>query len=187
MALTALVEALDRGYERRRELGGVLTTVRRQAEQDRLTGLHNRHYLDRFLGSAAGGSALMLCALLVDVDHLKTINDQCGHAAGNAALSAVAEVLRRTTREDDVVVRWGGDEFLVLLPGTAPEAGLDVARRIVARVREARMPEPWVPVPLSVSVGVSPANPAALPLQQLDEALYAVKAAGRNAAQLVVA
>lgn len=186
-ALTALVDALDHGYERRRALGDALTTARRQAEEDRLTGLHNRHYLERFLGSASDGSVLMLCALLVDVDHLKAVNDGWGHGAGDAALSAVAQVLRRATRDDDVVVRWGGDEFLVLLPGTGPEAGLGVARRIVAEVRTAQLPEPWATVPLSVSVGVSPANPASLPLTQLDEAMYAVKAAGRDAAGLVVA
>ena len=185
-ALTALVEALDRGYDRRRALGDALTTVRRQAEQDPLTGLHNRHYLERFLGSATDGSALLLCALLVHVDHLKTINDRWGHGAGDAALSAVAEVLRRTTRPDDVVVRWGGDEFLVLLPGADPDTGLAAAGRIVLEVRATRMPEPWASVPLSVSVGVSPASPASLPLPQLDEALYAVKAAGRDAAQLVL-
>jgi diguanylate cyclase (GGDEF)-like protein len=185
-ALTALVDALDRGYDRRRALGAELTTVRLQSEQDRLTGLHNRHYLERFLGSASDGSALMLCALLVDVDHLKTINDTFGHGAGDAALSTVAAGLRRMTRPDDVVVRWGGDEFLVLLPGTDPEAGLTIGRRIVADVRAATMPEPWAAVPLSVSVGVSPANPASLPLAQLDQALYAVKAAGRDAARLVI-
>ena len=185
-ALTALVDALDRGYNRRCALGSELTSVRLQSEQDRLTGLHNRHYLDRFLGSASGGSVLTLCALLVDVDHLKTINDSWGHGAGDAALSSVAGVLRRMTRPDDVVVRWGGDEFLVLLPGADPEAGLAVARRIVDAVRAATMPEPWATVPLSVSVGVSPANPASLPLTQLDKALYAVKAAGRDAAQLAI-
>ena len=185
-ALTALVEALDRGYDRRRALGETLTTVRRQAEQDPLTGLHNRHYLERFLGSAPDGSALLLCALLVDVDHLKTVNDRWGHGAGDAALSAVAEVLRRTTRPDDVIVRWGGDEFLVLLPGVDADAGLALADRVVVAVRAAQPAPPWACVPLSVSVGVSPASPAALPLQQLDRALYAVKAAGRDAAQLVV-
>lgn len=186
-ALTALVEALDRGADRRRALDDALTTVRQQAEQDRLTGLHNRHYLERFLGAAAGGSALTLCALLVDVDRLKEVNDALGHGAGDAALSAVAEVLRRSTRDDDVVVRWGGDEFLVLLPGASADVGMVVARRIVAGVRDVRLPAPWDAVPLSVSVGVSPADPTALPLAQLDEALYAVKSAGRDAARLVVA
>lgn len=184
-ALTALVQALDQGHERRRALGDALTTVRRQAEQDQLTGLHNRHYLERFLGSGADGSALTLCALLIDVDHLKSLNDRWGHGAGDAALWTVAQVLRGATRVDDVAVRWGGDEFLVLLPGTSPEGGLNIARRIVSSVRTARMPEPWTEVPLSVSVGVSPANPADLPLQLLDEALYAVKASGRDAARLV--
>lgn len=186
-ALTTFVDALDRGYDRRRSQGLELTSVRLQSEQDRLTGLHNRHYLDRFLSSASGGSVLTLCALLVDVDHLKTINDTWGHGAGDAALSTVAKALRRSTRPDDVVVRWGGDEFLVLLPGTDPEAGLAVGRRIVDAVRAAAMPDPWATVPLSVSVGVSPADPASLPLTQLDQALYAVKAAGRDGARLVIA
>lgn len=183
-ALGVLVEALDTGVRRRRELDSALSTVRRQAEQDRLTGLHNRHFLERFLGGAGDGSALRLCALLVDVDRLKSLNDRCGHAAGDAALSAVAAVLRATLREDDVAVRWGGDEFLVLLPGAGADAGLDVAMRVVEGVRAARLPEPWADVTLSVSVGVSPADPSALPLARLDEALYAVKGAGRDGFRL---
>jgi diguanylate cyclase (GGDEF)-like protein len=177
-ALTVLVEALDAGVRRRRELDLALSTVRHQAEQDRLTGLHNRHYLERFLGTAAAGSVLRLCALLVDVDRLKALNDECGHAAGDAALTAVAAVLRESVREDDVVVRWGGDEFLVLLPGAGTDAGRAAAQRVVEGVRRARLPEPWADVPLTVSVGVSPADPTALPLARLDEAL--VRRQGRR-------
>lgn len=105
-----LVDALEAGGRRYRRLQRDLAETSTKAEQDQLTGLHNRHYLERFLGSQTTPAALLV--MLVDVDDLKTVNDTCGHAAGDAVLTAVARVLRGVSRDGDVVVRWGGDEFM---------------------------------------------------------------------------
>ncbi len=145
-----------------------------------LTGLHNRRYLSRFMSSPTLDSPVRLTALLVDLDGLKDINDVYGHTAGDAALVAAAQSLLQVTRPQDVVIRMGGDEFLLVLPGLDSTAGVQVGERILESLSSVRLPTPWDRVALSASIGVAMVPPHGLPLELLDAALYAGKRAGGN-------
>src|SRR5690606_28138253 len=112
------------------EIQALQFQLKQQAERDPLTGLFNRRYLtatmDRELARVRReGRPLSL--MLIDVDHFKSVNDVLGHQAGDECLIRLATLLRINTRESDVVCRWGGDEFLVLLPTLPCEAALERA------------------------------------------------------------
>ena len=124
-----------------------------------------------------------LAVLLVDLDNLKTLNDQYGHEAGNAALRAMGEVFREELREVDFAARFGGDEFVALLPHQTAAEAMVVAERL--RLRLASRPWPW-PQPLTLSVGIAAMEgsvhvqgPPSL-ISAADAALYRSKHKGRN-------
>jgi diguanylate cyclase (GGDEF)-like protein len=156
---------------------------------DPLTGLANRRRLrsqfDEELNRAARyGTPLAL--LLVDLDRLKDINDKAGHAAGDRALQAIAEGLRRSCRTTDLAARYGGDEFVVLAVNTTATEALALAHRIRSNVRRLGASEK-VGGRLSVSVGAADLERAATPTFEAlhaaaDEALYQAKASGRDRA-----
>jgi diguanylate cyclase (GGDEF)-like protein len=177
-----LVTSLEAGQQRLSRLRSQLEDVHSIAERDQLTGLNNRHYLERYLGG--GDRPADLVTMLVDVDNLKSVNDTHGHRAGDAVLSAVADTLRRYSRSGDVTVRWGGDEFLMLVPGLDPAMGLAFAQRIAIAIRASHPEPPWAHLPLSVSIGVCPTKRTILPLDRLDAALYSVKRSGKGHASL---
>ncbi len=156
---------------------------RERAEHDSLTGLGNRRFLERFLSASTPGTAGTVAALMVDIDNLKTINDMYGHLAGDAAINSVARSLVESTRPQDVVVRFGGDEFVVLLPGLDEDAAMRVGERIVGEVSAQRLPDPIQGVALGVSVGVRVSPAWALDFAELDEALYSAKSAGKGRVQ----
>ncbi|RJQ74658.1 diguanylate cyclase [Pseudonocardiaceae bacterium YIM PH 21723] len=186
-----LQEGLGQALEQRRlavQAQRLALAAQQAAARDPLTGLVNRLGLERqapvlLESTAARGRVPWL--VLVDVDWFKDVNDNAGHAAGDAALREVAQILRKETRAEDLVCRWAGDEFVVLLTGSGDdrnEAGPVVAERIRAAVAghhwklvigETRQP--------TVSIGVA-AGPA--DLDQLfaaaDLALYRAKRLGRN-------
>lgn len=175
-----MITSIEAAHQRSDSLSELLRVERLLSELDPLTGLHNRLYLERFLDSPVQDSPLKVTALLVDLDGLKVINDSSGHLAGDAALSAVASALREVTRPQDVVVRLGGDEFLVVLPGLDAQAGVGVGERIVKHLAETELPTPWQALTVSASVGVAVAGPNRIPLDRLDKALYAVKRSGKG-------
>jgi diguanylate cyclase (GGDEF)-like protein len=156
------------------------------ARTDALTGLHNFRALQSKLDeefARAARYAEPLALLLVDLDNLKALNDQYGHDAGNAALRAMGDVFREELREVDFAARFGGDEFVSLLPHqTATEA-----RVVAERLRERLTTRPWPwPQPLTVSIGIAAMEgtvhgqePASL-LAAADTALYRAKNLGRN-------
>jgi diguanylate cyclase (GGDEF)-like protein len=155
--------------------------------EDALTGLKNRRYFDQLFAhecAVAQRSELPLSLLLIDIDHFKLFNDNHGHEAGDRALELVALVLQRQFRESDVVCRYGGEEFVVIMPGAITEDARDRAQHVCDAVRD-------TPVifqgrnlgPLTVSVGVAcwPDN-SGRPAQLLgfaDQALYHAKHEGR--------
>jgi diguanylate cyclase (GGDEF)-like protein len=158
----------------------------RLAITDANTMTFNQSYLIPGLHSemqkVAGGT---LSVLLMDLDNFKRVNDDFGHAAGDQALKQFADRVRATTRDNDVVVRRGGDEFVLIMPGTGAESARAVAERIVTIMAE----QPILvgdqgSAKLTVSIGVATwdghETPEALE-KRADDAMYAVKQSGRNA------
>jgi diguanylate cyclase (GGDEF)-like protein len=158
---------------------------RRRSTLDPLTGLCNRNALEQRLAELDGQptseeEGLSHALLLCDLDHFKRVNDQLGHAAGDAVLQDVAYTMRATLRAGDSIYRVGGEEILVVLPGAAEAAATEIAERLRQAVRERRP----VGAPVTVSIGVAVARPGPLDTDELiavaDAALYAAKADGRD-------
>lgn len=162
-----------------------------QANRDPLTGLYNRRYLDDTLQRELDRCAregLPLSLLLIDLDHFKQINDRHGHSAGDEVLRQISTLLLRHMRSSDICCRYGGEEFLLVLPGVDQEAAIERAelcRRQVAGQQTAKQPDqadlPFA-VTLSIGVACSPDArqlPAEL-IERADRALYRAKAEGRD-------
>ncbi len=163
----------------------------RLATTDSLTGVSNRrHFLDQLDAELArlrrhGGQASIL---MTDLDFFKRINDEHGHATGDAVLSHFVHIVRETVRRSDIIGRLGGEEFAILLPGD----GTNGARELAERLRRSFEINPTkvndVYIECTVSIGISNLRAddttADAPLRRADEALYAAKAAGRNRTEL---
>lgn len=158
------------------------------AAHDPLTGLANRRALmqaaQRDLAHAVRAHQ-PYAVLMVDIDHFKAVNDGHGHQAGDLALCHVARLLHARLRAQDMVGRYGGEEFLVLLPGTAPQDAVALAESLRSAVEHAPCVHEGRNIALTVSVGVCGGRPRRaegweLMLRCADQALYAAKAGGRN-------
>lgn len=156
----------------------------RAATKDKLTGLYNRHHGEKTLREAcsraqAGGNSL--CLIIADIDHFKRINDTFGHLAGDRVLSDVAGILRAAARSQDTVIRWGGEEFMIVLADCVIGDAVLLAERVRTRVHAHRDSEVG---PLTVSLGIAQLEAGetidAL-IARADAALYDAKRAGRNA------
>ena len=169
-----------------RALEAAQLLLRRAATTDELTGLANRRLLgdrlqaERQRMSRYGGS---FAVALIDFDHFKKLNDRYGHAVGDAALVEFAAIAKKLLRAVDTAGRWGGEEFLILLPNTTLEGALTIAQRITDRVRENCIEANGETIPLSVSVGVTifdGRESTETLVARADEALYIAKAKGRG-------
>jgi diguanylate cyclase (GGDEF)-like protein len=164
--------------------------LHRLTEIDPLTGLLNRRgMMDRFDKEIARQARQNgeLGLLLLDLDFFKQVNDVHGHAAGDLALCATANILHSTKRSYDHAGRWGGEEFLLLLPECSKEDLLAIAERIRESVQALRIGTGSQTVSFTVSIGAHHSNtPQTLDamLQQVDKALYAAKDAGRNCVRI---
>jgi diguanylate cyclase (GGDEF)-like protein len=161
--------------------------LKEQAIRDPLTGLHNRRFLAELapvLIAEAERSGQSLALVLLDIDHFKKLNDGFGHPAGDAVLRALGAFLRQNMRQSDAVVRFGGEEFLLLMPYSGAEQAL-------ARVEDWRSGFSAAPVPhdsqhlnatFSAGLALYPEDAQTLEdlLQLADTALYRAKAEGRN-------
>ena len=156
-----------------------------RAATDSLTGLPNRRYFDEFVGLLAHGRRAgdAVGIPMVDIDKFKALNDEHGHATGDAVLRGVAAAIVSAVREDDVPARFGGEEFVVLLRNPAPGVAVEVGERIRAAVRGLDLRELGVPA-VSVSVGVAvahgPDDDIASLLHIADQNLYSAKRGGRD-------
>ena len=161
------------------------------ALQDALTGLYNRRHMDERLVSELAASqrhGRTLSLLMIDIDHFKRVNDEHGHVAGDEALKMVAFVLRGAVRKEDVIARFGGEEFVVIARETPLDGARALAERIRRAVEKSRFAWQDRELGVTVSVGVTAAGAAeAVPgrterelLAAADRALYAAKQQGRN-------
>ncbi|HZY02996.1 MAG TPA: diguanylate cyclase [Anaeromyxobacteraceae bacterium] len=174
--------------ERTLRLARRQTQLRQLAQTDTLTGLPNlRAFRARLVDEVkrAQRYGTPLTCVMGDMDHLKPLNDELGHAAGDRAIAAVADVVRTELRETDFAARYGGDEFVVLLPHTSVSEGRVFAERVCDRLRETTLDAGGKRVVLAASFGVAeladPGDEAAeVMVQRADEALYAAKRAGRG-------
>ncbi len=164
-----------------------------KANTDELTGLHNRRLLFERLREEHNRAARFgygLTVLMVDVDHFKEINDTMGHAVGDRVLSEVASIIKFNTRIYDVLCRYGGDEFTLILPQTDRDQGLVVAERIRYSIELGNYPENGVRFGITASIGLSSfpedGDDSDVLLQAADLALYHAKQAGRNQVQFMV-
>jgi len=162
-----------------------LQEIAESANRDWLTGLHNRRYLFE-VGKALHANALRgnlaLTAVLVDIDHFKKVNDRYGHDAGDAALVHVSRLLESEVRETDLVVRYGGEEFCILLANCAYDDCLQVVERMRQRIAGGPFRYGSQEIPLTASFGVSCTLGDRLEsmLSVADQLLYRAKKEGRN-------
>ena len=174
-----------------RQLEEMLERVEFLALTDPLTELFNRRHFERVLENEFGRTVRYkspLTCMMLDIDNFKRINDQFGHRAGDSVIREIAQTIRRCVRETDTVARWGGEEFVMLLPETVKENALQLGLRLLKTIAERPFPE----IPdqrVTVSIGI-----AGLPdptiengeklLNASDIALYEAKEKGRNRAEV---
>jgi diguanylate cyclase (GGDEF)-like protein len=165
--------------------------LRRKAEIDPLTGASNRHAGDAMLDQCLRQSLTdrqPFTLLFVDLDHFKHVNDRYGHAVGDECLRRAAATIRSEIRVDDVLVRYGGEEFLVILPGLPPELARQLGERIRSAMMQLRLQSGEDSVRFTVSIGVAGRlpgedRPGGI-VERADEALYTAKRNGRNQVQV---
>ncbi len=157
----------------------------RMAFTDSLTGLYNhRAYKEKI-------DSLPQCVLLIiDIDHFKRLNDTHGHLIGDKVLMALGNIIMLSIRSGDLAFRYGGEEFVVILPGTTAQNGLKVAERLRQKVAECEFAGGTVPIRITVSLGVAMKKPgmsSQAVFEQADRALYRAKQLGRNNVQFPIA
>ena len=166
-----------------------LKLAEQHSNTDALTGLANRRALEEFVRSAQITSMETgepLSILMIDIDHFKKFNDSFGHQVGDQVLRLVAKVLQENVRGDDLAARYGGEELMAVLPGTAVEICAEIAERIRRRISEARLTRRATGEEISsvtVSIGVAQfrlAESAEMMIERCDRALYQAKRSGRN-------
>lgn len=163
-----------------------LLRARQDASHDALTGLANRRSALKRLDSDRNHALRhgeSLSTLMLDLDHFKHVNDEWGHASGDLVLVATASVLRDELRGADLGARFGGEEFLAILPATGPAQAMEAAERIRTRIERLTIEVPGGTVSITTSIGIATLEAGesiTSLLARTDAALYAAKAGGRN-------
>ncbi|MET0859108.1 MAG: diguanylate cyclase [Telluria sp.] len=161
-------------------------TIRTLATTDELTLLANRRHMNELLAAEQqrrGAGAQDVCVALIDVDFFKKINDKYGHAGGDAALKSFAREAGAALRTTDTLARWGGEEFLLLMPDTRLDEALAALGRITERIGAMRIGEVDPDLRITFSAGVASSQPHERfdeAIQRADQAMYRAKASGRN-------
>ena len=163
----------------------LLEQLRRAADIDQVTGSNNHRYLQERLRQEVARAArnrTPLSVLMLDLDGFKPVNDRHGHADGDRVLRDVARTIRSVVRDTDIVARYGGDEFVVVMPDTGEEGAQEVARRVIVDVRETKhemSDGSLTRVGVSGGLAMYPDNgrTATLLLQAADSAMYSAKRA----------
>lgn len=162
-------------------------SLEKKTEVDELTGLPNRAFIQRSYDQLQRDDGA-ICAIIIDLDHFKTINDTYGHDGGDRVLQAAATVFKEVLRDRDMVGRWGGEEFVMLLPGAAVDTGMAIAERARRRLENLtiELRESKVSITASFGVAVDPSGNESLAdlLARADKMLYEAKEMGRNQVML---
>jgi len=190
LAIALVTMLYRRVRETNRRLAANHVQLRAQSERDPLTNLANRRHFQAVMASLGAESGFEGALLLVDIDHFKHVNDTHGHAAGDQVLVEVAKRLNEAVRSDDLVVRWGGEEFLILAPRAAPEQAEQMAARVLAALGNAAIDVGTAALRVTASIGYArfplPPYSTDVPWEQAinlaDMALYTAKNQGRNRA-----
>lgn len=190
MVAAAILVALGTA-DRLREQRRALTDAERRAQTDSLTGVLNRRsFVERLEAACLRAQAreLPISLLFIDLDHFKSINDSFGHRAGDACLMAVIGPMQAELRQSDVIGRYGGEEFVVILSSADTAAAQAIAERILKRVADLRVEGFGAPIQLTCSIGVAASDTLGVWGEQLiasaDAAVYAAKSSGRNQVQI---
>jgi diguanylate cyclase (GGDEF)-like protein len=164
-----------------------LSEAERRAQTDPLTGVLNRRSLIERLEAAcsrARARGLPIALLFIDLDHFKQINDSFGHPAGDACLRAIIDPIHAELRQSDVIGRYGGEEFVVILSSADAAAATPIAQRILERVAEVRVEGFGAPIRVTCSIGIATSDTLGIwgepLLAQADAAVYVAKRSGRN-------
>jgi diguanylate cyclase (GGDEF)-like protein len=185
---------LGLAYQRIRKTNEALAhsnaTLKIQSERDPLTGLANRRHFQAAIKELAKEGRLSGTVFLIDIDHFKRINDVHGHAAGDSVLVEVAQRLRHALREDDLVVRWGGEEFLIVVKAREPAYARGLAQRLLDLIAQPPVAHGAQTISVTASIGFAsfPVEPFGLALNWeraidlVDTVMYMAKAHGRNKA-----
>jgi diguanylate cyclase (GGDEF)-like protein len=193
MVAAAVLIALGTS-DRVRAQNEALSEAQRRAQTDPLTGVLNRRSLIEYLDAAclrAKPASSPVSVLFIDLDHFKQINDTYGHAAGDACLLGIITPIHAELRQTDVIGRYGGEEFVVILTGADGISAAQIAERICRRVAEVSIEGFGEPIRLTCSIGVAASDTLGVWGQHLlslaDTAQYAAKRSGRNRVQLATA
>jgi diguanylate cyclase (GGDEF)-like protein len=189
-------EGIQQANERLRaqlaEIETLQANLRDQAIRDALTDLFNRRYLDETLErelARAARDQVPVSAVMLDIDHFKNFNDMYGHKAGDDVLKALGQLLRAQTRTGDIACRYGGEEFVIIMPGSSSAAALRRAEQWRVAFESLKIPyqDQLLHTTLSGGVATLPDHGATADevLRAADLALYASKAGGRNCVSVV--
>ncbi|WP_056266936.1 MULTISPECIES: diguanylate cyclase [unclassified Roseateles] len=190
VSLGLLWQAFRRVRRTNEQLAHSNASLKRQSETDPLTGLANRRHFQAAIKSLSNAEGLAASVFLVDIDHFKRINDSYGHAAGDTVLVEIASRLRQAVRDDDLIVRWGGEEFLIVARGREGLFAQQLAQRLLDLIGGKPVRQDGRDIPVTASIGfVSlPVPPHGLRLSWeraidlVDTVMYLAKAHGRNKA-----
>ena len=163
----------------------------RLAEQDSLTGLPNRRRTGEIATTALSSATIRhqpVTIALIDLDHFKHINDRCGHLLGDQVLKEFAQLTRKVLRTSDTLGRWGGEEFLLILPNAPLDTALSIVNRMRSAMAEIQLPEMARGGQVSFSAGLATRTKNDQSLNEViaaaDAALYEAKNGGRNLVRL---
>lgn len=189
--IRSLFGALEVLREKLQERASVASRLRAEADTDDLTALLNRRAFGRIAHTfAAGNEQREVCLILMDIDHFKHVNDTWGHPTGDRVLIQTAELLRSHLRSGDIVARFGGEEFAILLPRGDLSAAISIGRKLRLALQNERFTTTnGTPFCVSASFGVARggSGPVSWPslLEKADDALYRAKSEGRNRVRFV--
>ena len=195
LSFALVVVMFRRVRQAHRQLKANESLLRAQSERDPLTDLANRRHFHAVMEQRFGTGGFVGGLMMIDIDHFKQINDSHGHGTGDAVICEMAQRIRAAVRHEDLVVRWGGEEFLVFLSRVEPGGLHQLAQRVLAGASSAPVTVDGGSLPVKVSIGFGsfPLPPQRFAqdweqaVEWVDMALYAAKGQGRNRAVGIVA